>query len=750
MNRKTLIGLSILILLSFGLQGDRQESSPHFIQVLNHRSRPVVGEEWTVQFITNGRGELVIENFNPDEVEFVGLECESVVVVGGKGIIESRKVKGLRQEGSRTTVDWHYGMGKAILRPLKPGGHKVEFAFGGSKDAAFNQATEVVSTESTDDSYEPAIAVDSTSVYIAWEDDTDYGGSGTDQDIFFKSKPIGGSWPAATEVVSTESTDNSLCPAIAVDSTNVYITWHDFTDYDGSGADRDIFFKSKPIGGSWPAATEVVSTESTISSYWSHIAVDSTNVYITWHDWTNLGGDGADRDIFFKSKPIGGSWPAATEVVSSESTDSSYSPAIAVDSTTVYITWDDSTNYGGSGTDWDIFFKSKPIGGGWPATTEVVSTESTTISYEPAIAVDSTTVYITWDDMTDYGGAGGDWDIFFKSKPIGGSWPAATEVVSTESTTISYNPIITVDSTSVYIAWEDDTDYGGSGGDCDIFFKSKPIGGSWPAATAVISTESTDNSREPAVAVDSTNVYVAWEDYTDYDGAGTDGDVFFKSKPIIDYSPTITTTATVSASITPTPTISATPTESATPSASATVTPTSTPSVTLTDSATFTVTPSRTKTSSPSPTYSATPTATPTRTWSLTSTGSPTPSVTSTISPTGTIALSATITPTVTHTPKPPEKEALFISRNIFNPDAGETVEIRWSALGPGKVSLVIYNTAGELVKRLRHGGIQAAGVSETTAWDGRNEKSDLVASGVYIVYLRGRRSFVAKVAVVK
>ncbi len=109
-----------------------------------------------------------------------------------------------------------------------------------------------------------------------------------------------------------------------------------------------------------------------------------------------------------------------------------------------------------------------------------------------------------------------------------------------------------------------------------------------------------------------------------------------------------------------------------------------------------------------------------------------------------------TVTPTITPTPEPPKEEALFISRNIFNPNAGETLEIRWAALGPGKVSLVIYNTAGELVRSLLEKHIPGKGVSETTTWDGRNEKGDLVASGVYIVYLKGRRSHLGKVAVVK
>ncbi|MHA1218176.1 MAG: hypothetical protein ACTSSN_09980 [Candidatus Heimdallarchaeaceae archaeon] len=47
-----------------------------------------------------------------------------------------------------------------------------------------------------------------------------------------------------TEVISTESTAISREPSLAVDSArNVHITWHDNTNYDGSGDDYDIFYK---------------------------------------------------------------------------------------------------------------------------------------------------------------------------------------------------------------------------------------------------------------------------------------------------------------------------------------------------------------------------------------------------------------------------------------------------------------------------------------------------------------------------
>jgi hypothetical protein len=110
----------------------------------------------------------------------------------------------------------------------------------GSGFAALN----VVSTESTASSSDPSLAVgpDGTA-HIAWYDYTDYGSSGSDSDIFYKKRTSSGAW-STTEVVSTESTGSSTAPSLAVgpDGT-AHIAWTDSTDYGGSGSDSDIFFK---------------------------------------------------------------------------------------------------------------------------------------------------------------------------------------------------------------------------------------------------------------------------------------------------------------------------------------------------------------------------------------------------------------------------------------------------------------------------------------------------------------------------
>ncbi|MFX0098301.1 MAG: PKD domain-containing protein, partial [Candidatus Hodarchaeota archaeon] len=388
----------------------------------------------------------------------------------------------------------------------------------------------MVSTESSGHSFNPSIAMDgSGNVHVAWNDATDYGGSGMDSDVFYKRwNATAGSW-TVTEVVSTESTGTSQYPSITVDgSGNAHVAWQDWTNYSGSGTDQDIFYKRwDATAGSW-TVTEVISTESTLDSYYPWIAVDgSGNVHVAWHDFLI-----PDIDIFYKRwNATTGSW-MATEVVSTESTGDSRSPSIAVDgSGNVHVAWYDYTNYNGSGTDQDIFYKRwNATAVNWTAT-EVVSTESTGGSSFPSIAVDgSGNVHVAWQDWTNYSGSGTDQDIFYKRWDFtAGSW-TVTEVVSIESMGDSYAPSIAVDGPgNVHVAWNDYTNYSGSGTDRDVFYKCwNTTAGSW-MATEVVSTESTGDCSIPSIAVDGPGkVHVAWSDPTNYSGSGADSDIFYK------------------------------------------------------------------------------------------------------------------------------------------------------------------------------------------------------------------------------
>ena len=396
--------------------------------------------------------------------------------------------------------------------------------------------TEVVSTESPDNSDYPSLAVDSSgNLHVAWQDASDYASADTDIDIFYKKWNASTKSWTITEVVSTESTANSYYPSLAVDSSgNVHVAWQDATNYDSAGNDWDIFYKSwNASTHSW-TTTEVVSTESTQNSInYPSLAVDSSgNVHIIWDDWTVLPGADSFPDVFYKHRNASTHTWTTTEVVSTQSQGDSIQPSLAIDSNgNIHAVWIGDDSFGGHGGDWDIFYKR------WNATTqsweatEVVSTESADHSYNPSLAVDSSgNAHLTWHDSIVYGGSGNvvlykRWDV------ITHSW-SSLEVVSTESTGYSEQPSLVIDSSAnVHIAWSDDTNYTNVGTDWDIFYKQWEVSTSTWTTTEVISTESTGDSTYPSLAIDSDGfAYTVWSDNTNFTNSGTDRDIFYKVK----------------------------------------------------------------------------------------------------------------------------------------------------------------------------------------------------------------------------
>ncbi len=392
---------------------------------------------------------------------------------------------------------------------------------------------ELVSTESTLESAGPTLAMDASgNIHMTWQDKTNYDSDADGfEDIFYKRwNATTGAW-TITEVVSTETTYYVLSPTLGTDTSgNVHVAWYDRTNIagadvnEGGSPTEDIFYKRwNATTGDW-TTTEVISTGNDNAVAVSPVlAVDTFgNVHVTWQE----------TDIFYKRwNATTGVW-TTSEVVSTESTLFRQSPSLAVDASgNVHMTWNDYSNYGGAGTDTDIFYKRwNTTTDAW-TTTEVVSTESNTDSWGPVSSIDTSgNVYVVWYDITDFKGAGSDQDIFYKYwNATTGDWNT-TEVVSTTSTGISSSPALAVDAKgNVHVTWKDQTDYIGAGTDYDIFYRIRnPVLDEWTTVD-VVSTESTEDSDGPSMVTDSSgNVHVTWADPTDYNGAGSDQDIFYK------------------------------------------------------------------------------------------------------------------------------------------------------------------------------------------------------------------------------
>ena len=197
-------------------------------------------------------------------------------------------------------------------------------------------------------------------------------------------------------------------------------------------------------------------------------------------------------------------------------------------------------------------------------------------------------------------------------------------------------------------------------------------------------------------------------------------------------TPTLTpsSTPTLTATLTPssTPTFSPTPTYSPTPSFTPTIT--YTPTLTPTPTNTFTPTDSFTPSSTPTKTCTFTPTSTPTVTFTHTSTFTPTNTPTPSFTPTPCGYPGNTCTPT------PTPVEEFNVSLNVLRPSQGGVTIMVASAVFPGELSLMIYNSAGEHIKTLLSETLTNS-ILQTVVWDGTNKYGAPCASGVYLIYYR-------------
>ncbi|MHA1465285.1 MAG: hypothetical protein ACTSQ2_09365 [Candidatus Heimdallarchaeaceae archaeon] len=264
-----------------------------------------------------------------------------------------------------------------------------------------------------------------------------------------------------------------------------------------------------------------------------NLAVDALdNVHFVWGDDTNYDGAGIDFDIFYKY------WDATalrwneTSVVSTESALSSMMPEVKVDQDfNVHVVWYDLTDYLSCGTDYDVFYKCWDASNMKWNTTMVVSSESDRDSKRPSFDIQSTGMLeIAWYDGSDLGDVGGtDWDIFFKYyNPATGF--LSSIITLSETINGSYHPDVYVDTKdNVHVVWSDYTDFDGAGEDPDIFYKMwNRTALSWTGMT-VVSTESDDASLSPGIVVDELqNVYVAWADQSDIGVPDAFQDIFFK------------------------------------------------------------------------------------------------------------------------------------------------------------------------------------------------------------------------------
>jgi len=310
--------------------------------------------------------------------------------------------------------------------------------------------TTVVSTESPGGSTISQIATDShDNVHVVWQDYSNYTNSGIDSDIFYKMKnATTGTWTTTT-VVSINSTVDSKSPNMVIDNhDNVHVTWD---QSNGPVPDYDNFYTMKnATTGTWTAIS-MISPNSTSLGITPRMAVDShDNLHLVWMDLSNYTNSGTDFDLFYRVYHIPTHTWTTTTVITNSSTGDSVSPSIALDShDNLFVTWSENSISAISGSDSDILFQVlNATTGTWSPPT-LVSTSSTAGSDVPKVLVDShENLHFVWQDYTNYAGSGSDPDIFYKEFINAANVPVTTTQTTTQHQTETTTVVTTEQNTT--------------------------------------------------------------------------------------------------------------------------------------------------------------------------------------------------------------------------------------------------------------------------------------------------------------
>jgi hypothetical protein len=114
-------------------------------------------------------------------------------------------------------------------------------------------------------------------------------------------------------------------------------------------------------------------------------------------------------------------------------------------------------------------------------------------------------------------------------------------------------------------------------------------------------------------------------------------------------------------------------------------------------------------------------------------TATETPVYSPTFTPTITLTFTETLTPLPTGTPEAPA----VLDRNIWKPDSGQPLRIGIKAPQAGRVTVRVFNVAGEKVRDPFDAEVPA-GVMVEALWDGRNGDGERVGAGIYVVSVQG------------
>ncbi|MBN1484982.1 MAG: hypothetical protein JXA37_09690 [Chloroflexia bacterium] len=271
--------------------------------------------------------------------------------------------------------------------------------------------------------------------------------------------------------------------AVLSDDNFLHVTWMEGTV--GENANGPAYVRGGALWPSW----EWAGAHDNLGYTNPALALDSAGtVHLVW-----AGGGNPPYEIYYASKPSGGSWSTAANL--SQDSNNSLFPRLAIDSQDrLWVVWETEV----SAENFEVYACTRPAGGSWSSPTNI--SNLTGQDLEPDLAIDDDDVpHVAWRNN-----AGDVWDIYYTR--YSGSWETPLNI-SANTSHSHYPRLATNVRGDVFVVWEDEID----GADQFQVLFRRWDGTQWQGIRRVSSTPA--KALVPAIAADSCNLYVVWTDY---------------------------------------------------------------------------------------------------------------------------------------------------------------------------------------------------------------------------------------------
>jgi len=198
-------------------------------------------------------------------------------------------------------------------------------------------------TYNTNNSANPVIGAWENYVHVFWLEQIP--GPGSEIDIFYiRSTDAGKTWEDTRKLIDTDKVLGDL--SVALNQSTIHLVWWDKR----SGIDRVYYTKSNDSGQNWEIDRDIISPS---SGKEPSIAISGCNLHVVYMNDFKL--------YYVNSTDNGNTWSEAQQLTGSIR-DSAH-PTIAVNESNIHITWMDHSDKYGNPTMGAIFYLNSTDGG---------------------------------------------------------------------------------------------------------------------------------------------------------------------------------------------------------------------------------------------------------------------------------------------------------------------------------------------------------------------------------------------------